>query len=275
MNKLNTAVIGGDKRMRRLYELLKENGECVIALNGGTDDIKAAARNRDAVILPVPCSLDGVFLNCPSDHAAPRLAEVAELIEGGTVLFGGGLTEEIKELCTRQGVTCRDLLEDEALLIKNAQLTAEGALEYTFRELDRAVLGANMLVIGFGRVGQATARILTAVGAKVWVSARSSAQLALAQATGCSVIPLAELKNAAGNRWDMIYNTVPAGILADILPSFKAGTPLMELASGNIYEEAAKKAELPYIIARALPGKTAPETAALIIYERIIQLLQR
>ncbi len=280
MKNTEYAVIGGDGRMAVLAKMLERDSGCRLFLNGASPaPDKNELHGVRATVLPVPCSFNGVHLSCTSDNA-PRLGELTELFWQGTVVFGGRLPKEVRELCAARGIPCHDLLEDEALLLENAALTAEGTLEILLRELPRALRGAEVLVFGFGRIGQALARCLVPLGAQVSVAARSDAQLALARCMGCNSLPLSDpslCKRIGSVPWDAAVNTVPARIFGlGILKALPEGMPYVELASGGGVSEAeALLHGLRRINAPGLPGRTAPESAALIIYGRITDLLKR
>ncbi len=270
MNQMNFAVIGGDRRMAMLAELLEKQGSCYHFLYKNEDLPESII--ADTAVLPVPCSFDGTTLN--STQNAPLLFDIASRINAAAV-FGGRIPEDIKAVLNAKGIRVYDLLEDEALLTRNAQLTAEGALGIIIGETKRAVLGARILIFGYGRVGRALARVLLPLGARVFVAARNPAQLACAECDGCTHVRLSEASAFLGGT-DVICNTVPARVLdKSALAALKKDTLFIELASGGHNAECAKDADVRFINAQGLPGKTAPESAALIIYDRITDLLMR
>lgn len=266
MNNVDFAVIGGDRRMSLLAEMLGKRGKCEHLLKNG--ELLPENITAETVILPIPCSFDGVLLNCAGN--APTLAELAARVNA-RYAFGGRIPEAVKTTLRARGATVCDLLEDEALLIKNALLTAEGALGIIISETSRAVLGSRILVFGYGRVGKALAHVLVPLGADVLVAARKPAQLAEAECDGCTPVPFSEASAYMGGV-HVICNTAPACVLDKVA---SADAVFIELASGGYNAECAKKAGMRFINAQGLPGKTAPESAAKIIYDRITDLLMR
>ena len=265
MNNVDFAVIGGDRRMSLLAGMLG----CRHYLY--ESDTLPEKIESTAAVLPVPCSLDGRTLNAAG---ATPLWEVISRIRSPFV-FGGRIPADVREALTARGTRVYDLLEDEALLIKNAQLTAEGALGIIIAETQRSVCGASIAILGFGRIGRALARMLTALGASVTVAARSAAQLAEAECMGCRTASIAE-PLAVFQGADAVCNTAPAKIAdADALATLGGDAPFIELASGGYNADAARAANVRLINAQGLPGKTAPESAAQIIYDRITDLLLR
>lgn len=270
MNGIDFAVIGGDTRMAMLTKMLKNRYTCRhFTFDGGKLPEGIAAKTA---VLPVPCSFDGIRLNCTA-NAVP-LSDIIPLIDADTV-FGGRIPDTIKAELTAKGARVHDLLEDEALLIKNARLTAEGALGIIIGETERTVLGMRILILGYGRVGRALARVLRPLGADVLAAARDPAQLADAECDGCIPIPLAEVRSVLREA-QVICNTAPARLLeADALAVLPTDALFIELASGGFNAKTTADTGVRFINAQGLPGKTAPESAALIIYDRITDLLLR
>ena len=110
--------------------------------------------------------------------------------------------------------------------------TAEGAIQLAMEELPITLSGARCLITGYGRVGQALARLLVALGANVTVAARKFSDLARAQTLGCETLEIQHLENAGD--FDVIFNTVPVLLFSrDILQRMDRSTLLIDLASNH------------------------------------------
>lgn len=132
--------------------------------------------------------------------------------------------------------------------------------------------GSKALVLGFGRCGKALAHMLKGIGADTSVEARNLADLAYIGSYGYTPIPLVELTSYIG-QYDFIFNTIPSLILDQKkLKNVKTDCLLIELASkpGGIDYESAKELGIKVIDGQSLPGKVAPETAAKIIFDTIL-----
>ena len=113
------------------------------------------------------------------------------------------------------------------------------------------------------------------LGAHTTVCARKYSDLAMAQSSGCSTLPIAELGDDIG-RYDIIFNTIPAMVLeSGLLKKVKSDSLIIDLASkpGGVDFDAAKEAGVKVIWALSLPGKTAPITAGKIIKDTILNIL--
>ncbi|MCD7768851.1 MAG: hypothetical protein LUH36_01845, partial [Oscillospiraceae bacterium] len=100
--------------------------------------------------------------------------------------------------------------QDEIYMIENAALTAEGALELLMRRSSRALMGAEALVAGYGRIGRFLTGMLSSLGVRVTVAARGRSARAAARAVGCRAVEL----TAIPRRFDAVVNTIPAPVLA-------------------------------------------------------------
>lgn len=271
---MNFVLMGGDERSVALCRLLKKAGHGVfpLALDSalpvqGPPDWAHA----EALILPLPAEREG-FLNAPLFPEKLSLAEALEAVPEGTAVFAGMVGEGLRSLCAEKGLHLRDYYAREELQVKNALLTAEGALALLLNADDRALCGRRVLIVGFGRIGKALAPRLRAMGCAVTVAARSPEQRAWAEAMGCRAVGLG---STAGD-WDYVANTVPH-VLFDREKLAAMGKPaLLELASAPYgFDMAAAEAlGLRVIRAPGLPGRIAPEAAAEAVMDTILNMLE-
>lgn len=275
MMKTKIAVIGGDRRTVRLAELLSSRFDVYgYMLCGSAEGVRACSEIREvtanarAVILPLPATKDGKNVFC-AEKSTCALSNIISSAELGAHIIGG-LTDSLSAECERAGLVPYSLLNDEALLIKNALLTAEGMLEYLLK-LPHSIFSSSVLILGYGRVAQAASRVLRALGARVYVSARKSEQRALAECEGATALPLKALKESVPREICAVINTVPAPILSeDILRALPKGTKIIELASVPCCDgQAAARLGIEFILAPALPGRCSPDSAADIIFKSV------
>ena len=127
---------------------------------------------------------------------------------------------------------------------------------------------------GFGRVGHVTAQRLLALGARVTVCARSPEALAWAAALGCTTLPLSDLEDAP-RAFDLVINTIPAPVFPRAVLARLDPCLILDLASapGGVDFPAAAELGHQAIHALALPGKTAPVSAARAILATVDLML--
>ena len=233
--------------------------------------------------VPGPVSRDGVTLNCPLYKGdSPRLSEILELAEADTVLLGGKIDRAFTMKATKKQLSVIDYFECEELQIKNAVPTAEGAIAIALDELPITIFGCKAAVVGYGRVGKVTAKLLGVMGADVTVAARSGEQLAYAEVNGHTPLSLKKTPKSpepltALGKCDVIFNTVPYTVFTkEVLESLSPDTLIIDLAGddGGVDRGAAQSLGIKTVWALSLPGKVAPFTAAGIICDCVLELLR-
>lgn len=265
---MKITVAGGDLRMKTVRKLFLGYGfDCneneIETKKELIDEIKSS----DAVVLPTPCSKNG-FLN------APFIAEEIPL----SVLFsaGGEKTLFIGGMIPEKGENKIDYATDEAFLIKNAVPTAEGAVSIAMQETETTLHGANVLVVGFGRIGNYLAKILKDLGANTCVAVRSEKSKANAEVFGHKTINVSDMAESLSEA-DAVFNTVPFLLFKEKeLSALKKDAFIIDLASlpGGVDKEIAEKKKVKVIHALGLPGKYSPETAGRIVFETVLTILR-
>jgi dipicolinate synthase subunit A len=270
------AVLGGDKRMVYAAELLAMTGFSVIGYGLSerpSTPIHIAQNAEEALradffLLPIPMSRDEKTLFAPALAKPLEIEKILEKAPSHAVIFGSNT----------KGFSDPRLLDygkRSDFATQNAQPTAEGALLLAIQQLPCAVNGARVGIVGFGKIGKATAALFHAVGAKVTVFARREEVCSVASLLGYCSAPLAELSEYVSD-FRCLINTAPAPVIGDAaLSRMRRDALLLELASPpyGIDFAIAEKQELHTILASGLPGKYAPETAGHIICKTILTML--
>lgn len=274
------SVIGGDLRQLTTAQLLKKDGFDVILYGfdnecESTDEIKKQALQADVVILPLPVSFDGEYINAPFSSKKITVKEIAEDISSVSVVFGGQMRRDLCETLEKRKIKYRDYLKREELAIRNAVPTAEGAIQLAIAETPITLHGSKCLVTGYGRIGKILSKMLCGMGARTSVEARKYADLALIEGHGCNALSLGELPHYIG-KFDIIFNTIPSLIFdRELLSKVKKDALIIDLASkpGGIDFNSAKDLGLHVIWALSLPGRIAPVSAGIIIKDTITNML--
>ena len=250
------AVLGGDARQRYLSELLSSAQFSV--RNLGVPDLPdsapsalEAASQADAVCLPTPAIASGAVTGLPDLTPAQLLSALSP----DTVVFGGGLGT-FRSLLQRTGTPYYDMLQNPALALANASVTAEGAILLALQAMPITLQDADVLLAGK----------LRALGARVTLTSRSSKNFPTIEQLSCTPDETG-VYHLGLSQYDAVFNTVPAPVFSSAqIAMLRPDCPYIELASspGGIAPDAAKPAA--YIPAPGLPGKTAPKTAAAILF---------
>ena len=276
------AVIGGDGRQARLCSLLSREGHEVSAFAleraGMPCCILAPGPllSAECAVLPLPAERPVGFLNAPFSEREYGLEDVLDALPPGCVVCAGKAEDGLRELAASKGLELCDYFAREDFTVMNAAATAEGALELLLRETERTLLGANILVVGAGRIGRLLAARLRALGARVTVSSRNAGDMALCGAYGWSAADTRELGSVLPES-DAVVNTVPAPVLGEReLALLPRGALCLDLASapGGVDLEAAAGLGVRAFAAPGLPGRTAPESAACYVRDAVYGILR-
>lgn len=279
------ALVGGDARSALLGRMLLRDGHRVscFALERAAPGpelthsgcLHSCIYGADCVILPAPAEKGGL-LNAPLSDTALPMGELLGALWPGQLICGGKFSESSRALALRSKLRLEDMMERERFCAVNAALTAEAAVGLLINELDRALFGARVLVLGWGRIGKLLAVRLVALGAKVSVCARSGRDLAMTEALGFRALGFGELESELGG-FDAVVNTVPARVLTDaMLCLIGEEALLLELASppGGFDRTLAENISLRCVYGASLPGRFSPRSAAELIKTTVYRLLE-
>lgn len=226
-----------DKRMIYAKEYL-QNNNFICTLN--SDD-------ADFVLLPVPV----------------KKYMLAEL-NGKLAFFGMG--------DYKNGY---DYMKNENYVLKNAVLTAEGAVSYIEENTTYSLLNKKILILGYGRIGKALHRILNSYGAEITVCSRSEESKTLAKFNGAKHIHFEDL--VGKNDADIIINTVPHIVLTKKeLSAVKSDALILDLASfpGGVDMLVAKSLGIEVLNGKAMPSRFTEKSAGYIIGEAVINIIE-
>lgn len=275
-------VIGGDERMKYLAQSIAADGYpvCVCGLEklgtcrGAAEcDLPQLAAKSSVILLPLPATKDGLFLNAPYAENEIRLDDDFARFFMHKTVCGGMLQRLTASSSLWREIEPEDYYRREELAVGNAIPTAEGAVGIAIREYPGTINGAKCLITGFGRIGKNLAIILRGMGAEVFCAARKKADLMQMRAFGVQPLTYREISR----RFDLIFNTVPAKVLTSpVLMQQTRDTLIIELASapGGIDLKRAEELHLHVIDAPSLPGRVAPKTAAEYIKEAVYNILE-
>lgn len=203
-------------------------------------------RGFDLLLLPLPRSQ----IELSASFAVPDGAAVA----------CGQTDEAFERMARERGWYLIRILQDEAFLLENARVTAEGALRLLMGADGDDVFGKRCLMIGYGRIGQALTGMLRALGASVTVAARNAA----ARAAAGDAIDIGGIDERLPT-FDFILNTAPAVLLTERnLPFVRRDAQIIELASPpyGVDFDAAERLHKRVRLESGLPARYAPKAAA-------------
>lgn len=262
---MRVLVIGDDPRQEVLAGIFARKGMETHHMAGknAQESLLGVARLVDLIVLPLPCSRDGIHL-IDTDLPLSLICVAGKCAK----IFGGIVPGDLRE---RYGVV--DYYKYEPLLMENAEITAECAIGIAIESLPITLRGSKVAVLGGGRIAKGLIKRLVALGATVSCFARSEEQRIQAVRLGAAVHDMGSLETR--ENYHLIMNTVPSAILKGSERMCKGETYYMELASlpGGLQNPEVFAAR--YITALSLPGKMAPRSAAAAVAKAVETLSKR
>lgn len=176
------------------------------------------------------------------------------LIEKGTKLYVGVASSEWLLPFKQADITVHRYLQEELFIWENARLTAEAFVAVYYAQQRQSVFGKHFYVAGYGRVGKMVVDVLSSLGGKITVIARSEADRSEAVTRGFAVKKMSDVLELGG----CLVNTIPAKWLSS---KKNKNLSIFDLASapGCLTEAAAPEY---YTLLPGLPGKYFPRDAA-------------
>ena len=230
------------------------------------NNLERDKQNKKIIIGPIPYSTDGKTLYAPFCNKKLDI----NLLKDKKVI-AGKIPEKVAD------IKSIDILKNEYFTIRNTVPTAEGAIAKAIELTDINIDKANIMVLGFGRVGKTLCYKLKNLGANVYAEARKERDLAWIDVFGYNAIPLEKI-NENICKMDIIFNTIPELILdKSKLILMNEKTLIIDLASkpGGTDFESANKMGIKAILYSGIPGKIASEYEAELIKEVIYKEIKR
>lgn len=270
---LNAWVIGGDGRYKWAVKGFRDMGIPVKTWGVPGEEnqaahLKEALEEANLVLLPMRPFAQGLL---SVDGEAVEAALLPKLLSREATLVAGSFPANLEAWLQDQGIKCVNFLELESYLLKNAAVTAEGAVFLALKHMERTLMGANVLIVGWGRIGRFLAEKLAALGANTTVAVRQTGQKTELELLGFQTVTTGVYEEGLG-RYDLIINTVPKPVIdSERFKTIRQDCVLIELASlpGGFPQEHLDKV----VMGQALPGKTAPRTAGENLVAAVLSCL--
>lgn len=262
----NILILGGDNRNVFLFNLLNSEGynvqKCFLE-----SDLKEKISKSDVIISGIPFSKDGEFITNNFGETI-KISSFLKYMEK-KIFIAGKIDKKIVEELQVKNNYVIDLMENNKLAIRNTIPTVEGIVSLIIGNTDFCVCDSNIAVLGFGRVGKQATKILKSLGANVFVYEINKNEVANITLSGYNI--LNDFENSLSNM-NVIVNTVPSRILEEKqLNYLNEKVLIIDVSSnpGGVDYDYADKKGIKVIHALGIPGKVAPKTVAVYIYEAI------
>jgi dipicolinate synthase subunit A len=270
---MELVAIGGDLRYAHLVDWARRDGVDAAGLGleyAGVDIPQATLsdlRAAEAVVIHNPFGAAGMVFPYAQNPYRPE--EVWAALTPGTQVYLFGPGEVPKDFCQKYPTI--NLSGNEHLTKRNAVYTAEGAIHAVSERALFSLSEANVMVIGYGRIGRALTGILLGYGSRVTVAARSPEARSLAERVGARAVDMEEmLLHLPAQR--IVFSTPPQRVLeARQLACFRKDALLVDLSSPpyGIDLKAAQTMGLSAWREPGLPGRYCPEGAGRALLDAI------
>lgn len=217
-------------------------------------------------ILPIPVTRDGKYIT----DSKILLSDFFSSLQENSLVFCGKKDFIPNNIKINNKIY--DYSDNESFLLKNAELTAHGAIKILYENLKKPINKTKILITGFGRIGKNLAKILINLENKVYILGNKDQDFFWIKKIGAIPVYFLENTNFCP---DFVINTVPKIIFnKKNINNFDKNTIFLELASKPGIDKNLCK-NFKYILALGIPGKFFPEYAAEIIKESIINIIKK
>lgn len=273
----SVSIIGGDKRNIELAKLLIKDGYNVKVYGINEPDLEGVKYNNleeavegtKLVVTGIPALLDHELLKA---DIPTSITYFLNCLLDNQIVYGGVIKDKLLTGLQKKNIKFIDFTQSEEFAILNTIPTVEGAIEIAIKETDITLHGANILILGFGRIGKLLAKTLKGFEAKIELAARKEEDFAWIDTYGYRKVTYDKLDEKLSS-YNIIFNTVPTLLLDEKrLEKINKDCLIIDLASkpGGVDFDKAKELGLKTNWALGLPGKVACKTAAKYM-KRIIE----
>ena len=256
--------LGGDLRFIYAAAKLNKKYDCSVYGFDTLDDevhkevgipVLNVIKRCHNVVLPLPMSRNCDYITAPYHSGKIPISSIINACSEKATVYCGKACPVLRDMCRENSLKLIDYFEQEELIVLNAAITAEGALEIIMREKAKAIMSMSILVTGYGRIAKVLSKYLHALGANVTVCARKFSDLAWARIAGCKAIHINDVDSSLG-KFDAVVNTIPAQVLdRNKLVRLRGDCLVVDLASKAGVEdlELAKEVGVKVIWALSIP----------------------
>lgn len=256
-------ILGEDERSKNLKRMYENEGFAL-------EDYKKA----DIIISPIPFSRDNVFITYENINIDDLIASLKN--NPKSILITGSINSICRERLDNNNVRYIDIMESEKFVDKNALATAEGTIKSIMENTKFTLSGANIAIVGLGRIAKYIVKFLRAFESNVTVYARRDEALLEARNTyGVNSENISNMKVTLKNN-SVVINTVPSVILErEILETLDVSTVIIDIASnpGGVDKDEAKNLGINTLWELGIPAKYSPISAARYIKEEIDNII--
>lgn len=174
--------------------------------------------------------------------------------------------ENIASECLKKGIQYEYLYSNPKFVLQNSKLTSQAMIYHFIQDNQCALMEQKILILGYGACGQALAKDLSFLGAKITIGCRNLNLKSKIISRGFNFACLTQL---GIEQYKYIINTIPSNILQNDIDKITQNQKIYDLASFPYGLNDPK--DKNYTILASLPSKYVYKSAAKLIYELIME----
>ena len=269
---MRALIFSNDERYQEIIRFFHEKGHWIDEADEKGIQIDVSV--YDIIIFPIPGISNGFFAG--STLLPPEFLNDSK---EDVIIFSGIRTPCLSQMLAESNRECIYFMEDEQVAMENAIPTVEGIIADLVLNTKITIHDADIMVIGYGKVGKPLVLALTKLGAHVFVGVNKEKDIEELELLG--ILGVDTKQQSMGDyvrTVDMIINTVPALVLEEShIVNLNKEVYVLDVSSYpyGIDQEALKFNEISYKIYPKIPSRVAPKTSGKILAKKIETVMEQ
>ena len=285
---MNILVLGGDLRYLEIINNLssKYNVDVVGYKNTYINDkVKNICIDNidigeyDVIIFPINGVMEKNMIYCRFNNTSIELDKnILVGTKEDVLIFSGISTPNLEEMLSISNRKCVYMMKDENVVRRNAIPTVEGIIADVIVNTEMTIDNSNILVFGYGNIGQILVKYLNLLGANVTVAIIEKNDEAILKGIGIESFYSNDYDSLIKkiSSTDVIINTVPSTIIDDsFIKYINRECYVLDVASHphGINREILDEFFIKNKLYLGIPGKIAPKTSGKILSKKIDEVM--
>lgn len=285
---MNILVLGGDLRYLEIINNLssKYNVDVVGYKNTYINDkVKNICIDNidigeyDVIIFPINGVMEKNMIYCRFNNTSIELDKnILVGTKEDVLIFSGISTPNLEEMLSISNRKCVYMMKDENVVRRNAIPTVEGIIADVIVNTEMTIDNSNILVFGYGNIGQILVKYLNLLGANVTVAIIEKNDEAILRGIGVESFYSNDYDSLINkiSSTDVIINTVPSTIIDDsFIKYINRECYVLDVASHphGINREILDEFFIKNKLYLGIPGKIAPKTSGKILSKKIDEVM--
>ncbi len=285
---MNILVLGGDLRYLEIINNLssKYNVDVVGYKNTYINDkVKNICIDNidigeyDVIIFPINGVMEKNMIYCRFNNTSIELDKnILVGTKEDVLIFSGISTPNLEEMLSISNRKCVYMMKDENVVRRNAIPTVEGIIADVIVNTEMTIDNSNILVFGYGNIGQILVKYLNLLGANVTVAIIEKNDEAILRGIGIESFYSNDYDSLIKkiSSTDVIINTVPSTIIDDsFIKYINRECYVLDVASHphGINREILDEFFIKNKLYLGIPGKIAPKTSGKILSKKIDEVM--